>query len=86
MEIKAAIAQTRSARRHSIPVESAGALRGAGIVGGSKGKTGGSWNETLDETFPATGAATGSGMATRIWGAPHCRQKGLPSSTLWPHL
>jgi hypothetical protein len=85
MEIKAAIAQTRSARRHSIPVKITGALRGSETMGESRGKAGTSLIEPFDEALPAD-AATVSGIATRIWGAPHCRQKALPSSMLCPHL
>src|SRR5580693_4550777 len=82
IEIKAAIAQGRMARDHSIPVDSSRALGGTGTVGGSREKTG----RSAARTSPAPDGTKGSGMATRIWGAPHCEQKGLPSSLLLPHL
>src|SRR5271163_1488928 len=74
IEIKAAIAQARRASDQSISVESTRALRGAG----SREKTG----RSAAETSAAASGAEASGMATRIWGAPHCEQKGLPSSLL----
>src|SRR6202035_1797983 len=82
MEIKAATAQARRAGDHAIAVESPGTFTDPGTVSGSKEKTG----RSLDETFPATAGNIGSGTATRICGAPHCKQKGLPSSVLCPHL
>jgi hypothetical protein len=79
--IKAAIAHARIAVGHPISVESDGA-RGTGTEDESEEKIG----RGLDKTVPAAAGVTPSGIATRICGAPHCEQNGLPSSTLCPHL
>jgi hypothetical protein len=57
------------------------AFKAPGTAGPLEEKIG----KSLGETLPAGGIAI-SGMATRICGAPHCRQNGLPSMTLCPHL
>src|SRR5208282_2525297 len=82
MEINAAIPQARRAFDHSIPVESAEGLRTPGTPGASEENIG----RTLVEAPPAITGTAPSGGTTRICGAPHCEQKGLPSSTLCPHL
>jgi hypothetical protein len=79
--IKAATAHTRVAVGHSISAESDGAC-GSGTEDGSEEKIG----RGGDKTVPATAGAAASGIATRICGAPHCKQNGLPSATLCPHL
>lgn len=82
IEMNAAIAQARKPPRHSIPPVSAEGFKVPEIIGGSREKTG----KSLDDTFPEAACVKASGIATRICGAPHCGQNGLPSSIFCPHL
>ena len=51
------------------------------------GRTATSASPAATAPSPArTSAGGGSGSVTRICGAPHCEQNGLPSSMLCPHL
>ncbi|MGD0986557.1 MAG: hypothetical protein ABR874_02020 [Candidatus Sulfotelmatobacter sp.] len=71
------MAQERIAIGHTITGDTAEVLN-VPVESGEK-------SGSPEETLPPTGVA-GSGITTRICGAPHCRQNGLPSSTSWPHL
>jgi hypothetical protein len=75
--IRDAIAHDRIAVGQSIPAERAVGLSDPGTADPPDEKIGAS----LAEKLPAEGIAI-SGMATRICGAPHCKQNGLPSATL----
>ena len=66
---------------HCTPGERCSDNRTEGMLG-----TSGALSVGVIPAGPGAGDTTASIPGTRIWGAPHCLQNGVPSSTAAPHL
>jgi hypothetical protein len=82
--------------RDQITPARAGGGGGKGVISVTRGRPGGlgkdgepekgGGGKDSEESVWGSEVTVASILGTRICGAPHCLQKGIPSSTIAPHL